>query len=386
MSVPILFAGSRYKPGKLVPIPTPPAPVAPHFSSAEVGNVNASTVAVTFDTNIVADGSNYSAGVTIKVNGSTRSFESGIRQANHAVVNYALASPVQAGDTVTWEYSAAAGSIVSESDGTALADVTAQTVTNNVGGGPTPPDVASATRLFTVRSNQLSLNNNDPVSVALDESTYSHNVSSSGTKRPSFQSNIEGKASIYFDPVSDSQYLEDSDFADNLPAFAVFAVAKFDDAINYDTEVVTKLNDPYTDSGWAFDLYFQAAYDTHPDRITAGLNLQNTPVGEAWQAQKIAVAANHLSVISAEWFGSDVGHCYIDGDNSGESVTGTIPSGFSNTQPVRLGTSGALIDPMAGGSFSGWISAVLIYQINDVTAWQTNNDRAAIEAWLAANT
>lgn len=132
MSVPILYAGSRYKPGKLVPIPAPPAPVAPHFASAEVGNVNASTVAVTFDTNIIADGSNYSSGVTIKVNGSTRSFESGIRQANHAIVNYALASPVLAGDTVTWEYSAAAGHIVSESNGLPLADVTAQTVTNNV--------------------------------------------------------------------------------------------------------------------------------------------------------------------------------------------------------------------------------------------------------------
>ncbi len=137
MGVPVFYIGSKYKPTPLVPIPVP---TAPHFSSAEVGDVNASTVAVTFDSAIVADGSDYSSGVTIKVNGSTRNFESGIRQANHAVVYYALSSPVANGDTVTWEYSG--GSIISESDGLALANVSAQNVTNNV--APSGPQFASA--------------------------------------------------------------------------------------------------------------------------------------------------------------------------------------------------------------------------------------------------
>lgn len=158
-------AGVEYPPiavydvtGKPDDVQPPQEPVAPQFSTAEVGTVNASTVAVTFDLNMSATGDDYSSGVTIKVNGSTRNFESGIRQANHALVYYALATPVQAGDAVTWEYSAAAGSIVSESDGTPLADVTAQTVTNNV--APADP-IGDALRADAVAYYRFEANGSD---------------------------------------------------------------------------------------------------------------------------------------------------------------------------------------------------------------------------------
>jgi hypothetical protein len=60
----------------------------------------------------------------------------GFRQTNHAVVYYDLVAAIANGDVVTWEYSG--GIIVSEADSTPLADVTAQTVTNNVSGGGDP--------------------------------------------------------------------------------------------------------------------------------------------------------------------------------------------------------------------------------------------------------
>lgn len=102
----------------------------PHFSSAEIGAVNATTVAVTFDTNVSA--SDYTDGVTIQVNGLPVTIALGTRQSDHAVVYYALTIPVLSSDTVTWEYAQASGSIAGETGGVALADVTAQSVTNNV--------------------------------------------------------------------------------------------------------------------------------------------------------------------------------------------------------------------------------------------------------------
>jgi hypothetical protein len=105
---------------------------APQFSSAEVGNVDASTVVVTFDQNVKAG--DYKAGVVIKVNGVAATISSAARQATRGIVRYALSSAVTAGQTVTWEYAAIDGFIGNAADAQ-LADVSAQAVTNNVGGG-----------------------------------------------------------------------------------------------------------------------------------------------------------------------------------------------------------------------------------------------------------
>jgi hypothetical protein len=83
------------------------AEVHPTFVSAEVGTVNATTVAVTFSEAVAAVGSDYLTGVTIKVNTVAATISSATRQANQAVVYYVLASAVVYGDTITWEYVAA---------------------------------------------------------------------------------------------------------------------------------------------------------------------------------------------------------------------------------------------------------------------------------------
>src|SRR3970040_1067203 len=106
-----------------------PGGIAPLYSSSEIGTVNGYTVVVTFDMNISA--SNYATGVTIKENGVATTITSATRQANHAVVHYEIPIPWHgSGDVITWEYTG--GNIVSEADATALATVTAQTVTNNI--------------------------------------------------------------------------------------------------------------------------------------------------------------------------------------------------------------------------------------------------------------
>src|SRR5512147_772228 len=130
MGVPIIYKGSLYSIGATVAIPVEPSGDAPLFSSAEIGTVNASTLVVTFDRDVSA--ADYSAGVTIKVNGSATSITSATRQANHAIVRYVI--PVLwhgSGDAVTWEYASGSGNIVAESGGDPLGNVTAQAVTNN---------------------------------------------------------------------------------------------------------------------------------------------------------------------------------------------------------------------------------------------------------------
>jgi hypothetical protein len=101
--------------------------------SAEIGTVNDTTVVVTFVEEVSAVGDDYSSGVTIKVNGASVTVSSGTRQANHAVVYYVITPAVIFGDVVTWEYVAASGVIT---DGSAVGDVSAQNVINNVAFAP----------------------------------------------------------------------------------------------------------------------------------------------------------------------------------------------------------------------------------------------------------
>lgn len=101
------------------------------YSNAEIGNVDASTVVVTFTENINAAA--YDNGVTINVNGSTAVISSATRQANHAIVYYVLNAPVIHTDVVTFRYTKpGAVSYLTNDSGVELANIPPQTVTNNV--------------------------------------------------------------------------------------------------------------------------------------------------------------------------------------------------------------------------------------------------------------
>ena len=103
----------------------------PKFGSAEVGAVNATTVAVTFSEPVKA--ATYTAGVTITVNGAPATISSATRQAGKDVIYYVLSVAVTNGQDVVFSYEAADGFISNEA-GTHLADVTDEPVINSVGG------------------------------------------------------------------------------------------------------------------------------------------------------------------------------------------------------------------------------------------------------------
>lgn len=79
----------------------------------------------------------YADGITIKVNGVSVPISNAARQTNHAIVYYTIPT-VQAGDVVTLEYNAGAGSIVSEASQQTLQNVLSQSIANNVSGGGDP--------------------------------------------------------------------------------------------------------------------------------------------------------------------------------------------------------------------------------------------------------
>ena len=99
----------------------------PAFSVAEIGTVDATTLVVTFSTEV--DAVDFATGVTIKNGVTSQTITSATLQSDQLTVYYVIPAVVN-GDTVTWEY--AAGSIVSAVDGSLLEDVSAQAVTNNV--------------------------------------------------------------------------------------------------------------------------------------------------------------------------------------------------------------------------------------------------------------
>jgi hypothetical protein len=106
------------------------AVAAPLFLSAEVGNVDSTTIAVLFDQAITA--LNYTTGVVIKKNTVTQTISSGTRQANHALVYYVITVAVGIGDTVTIQLGPT-NVIKSEASGLALADTGVKSVTNHLG-------------------------------------------------------------------------------------------------------------------------------------------------------------------------------------------------------------------------------------------------------------
>jgi len=101
----------------------------PAFGSAEIGTVDAVTLAVTFSTEVAAE--DFAAGVTIEVDDTPVEIASATRQADHTIVYYVIPE-VAFGSDVTWAFDDDTGGIVSANDGVPLDDVAEQEVTNNV--------------------------------------------------------------------------------------------------------------------------------------------------------------------------------------------------------------------------------------------------------------
>lgn len=106
---------------------------APEFSEASVGLPDCDIVIVTFDAPVNSPALGYDAGVTVKEDTVSATISSATRQSNKAIVHYALSAGVSIGGAVTFEYASASGDLENDSSAVAVADISAQTVTNYVG-------------------------------------------------------------------------------------------------------------------------------------------------------------------------------------------------------------------------------------------------------------
>lgn len=100
------------------------------LSAAAIGDVGTTTVEAAFTENVTA--TDYTAGVTIKVNAVSKTINSGTRQGDQSLVRFVLAAAVDANDTITWEYDDDLGDYADD-EANPMADVTATNATNYVG-------------------------------------------------------------------------------------------------------------------------------------------------------------------------------------------------------------------------------------------------------------
>lgn len=212
-----------------------PAPVPPQFVSAEIGNVDNATVVVTFDRDVSADENDFLMGVVVDVNGLMTDTVSGIRQTNHAIVYYAITTPVTFSDTVTWNYDNAVGLIVSELDNAPLSDVNQATVTNNV-----PDSIGDGLRADSIaywKMDEVSGNRLDSSGHSVDLVEYLTVASVAGKI---------GNAIKIIDNTEDAQEL---DWAGNSVSLtngvSVFGWVKFDqfDTSNTGSEIILTARD-----------------------------------------------------------------------------------------------------------------------------------------------
>ena len=100
------------------------------YSSGEMGDVATTTVEVRFTQNVNA--TDYTAGVTIKVNSVSQTINSGTRQSDHRFVFYVINTAADVNDVITWEYDDDLGDYVDD-ESNPMGDIGASSVTNYIG-------------------------------------------------------------------------------------------------------------------------------------------------------------------------------------------------------------------------------------------------------------
>lgn len=299
--------------------------VDPVFVSAEIGNVNAYTVVVTWDRTIISIPS-----VTIQVNGVTQSIssESSLGSTTSHVI------PVLwhgSGDTVTVDGHAVTNNIAWE----ALLDLQADTGVTESGGA---------------------------VSAWADQSGNGRNFTQ-GTvgARPTLQT-ISGYPAIVFDGSDD--WLLGPNFADYLSSFTGIAGGLYNDPANLGGFIVTKI-DSTLGVGWWYTMSESSFFDLN--------------AGGAADYIYMILDANIPSVrvvATYEIISHSVFHLYRNGNNSLEQDSSNLPpENFSNSEPVRIGKTG----DASGGYYGGDLNFVMIFSPAPGTT-----DRAALETRLGA--
>lgn len=108
-------------------------PAAVTYGSGEIGDINQTTVEVTFTGNVNSPGLGYDAGVTIRVNAIAATILTATRQdPSNDLVHYVLSAAVDIDDVITFEYDDDFGDL-EDDDTNPLADIASSPVTNYVG-------------------------------------------------------------------------------------------------------------------------------------------------------------------------------------------------------------------------------------------------------------
>ena len=232
---------------------------------------------------------------------------------------------------------------------------------------PTLPQVASATLLLDLQADTLVLNDGDPVSTWADQSGNGRDFTQAGTARPTKQTD-GGYSSVVFDGSDDT--LNGSDFADNLPAFAVFFAAKMTADDNTALEV-GKTGVIYATAGWSLTVHYAGLYYVE-------FICESDAGNEALYLETDLDDATPWTIYTGEVLSLSEAHLYVNGSNAAENdfSYGTLTD-YSSAKAVRIGTDDSVFILNKGS-----VRALMIYQITDTVGWAA--DRAAITAWLAA--
>lgn len=223
------------------------------------------------------------------------------------------------------------------------------------------PQALGATLLLDLEADTLSLNDGDPVSLWSDQSGNGHDFMQTGSVRPTKQT-IGGYPVVDFDHTL-QQWMDGGNFADNLPAFCVFAAMYSYPLYAGGESVLIKETDAATE-GWEVYtgqlIVYQDPFTEHNIVMTDNSALpQSTPVIYCIELDSLNPAA---------------GRMFFNGVDVNPDVVSTgIVTNYSTSGSVKIGYY---------HDHHLSIYSILIYQITDPAKW--TSDRDAIHTWIAA--
>ena len=222
---------------------------APTYSSSEIGVIDSKTVEVTFLENMVSPGADPAVGVTIKCNAVSRAITSGTIQGDKTKIRYVITAGINGDDVITWEYAAASGDLTDQASN-ALANVTAQTVTNTAW---SPTDLTGLLRWYASDDpdNDQDYSDwsiNDAIGTWADKSGNASDMTqATGSKKPLYKTGLLNTDLPGFLFDSDD-LLENTNLS--VPSFTLFMIIE---RKNYGNKAMAGQGTAFTSEEFGFD-------------------------------------------------------------------------------------------------------------------------------------
>jgi hypothetical protein len=274
--------------------PESPAGDSPQFVSAEIGIVNGSTVAVTFDAECVTP-----PVVVIRENGTITTSDGGTIQGDVHIVYYVIPIPWHGSDSVI--------------------TVDGHAVTNNI----------TWLALQDLQGDTLAESDSDPVGLWEDQTIYGNDAIASGTARP-LKITIEGQPAAKFD--ADDDVMDCGVFGDNPTSIGHVCIWSVYSPSSGSEAIIGKYDYNGSSTKWLFNTNSNDFQQYDGEDLVASLVNTNSTFDESIQLNHLYITADVMqSYTDADLF--------IDGDNSltaAPVVFGTMTS-LANNEHVFLG-------------------------------------------------